>query len=102
MAKMHFSTQVGDDTPFICHSWMLYPENKYILPVTTNVHRFMSRFDIFDSANDPGLEDLWRIFDTDEKNPDLLPTNSRMRRAYVDHLKKGGAIGWGHGVFFLK
>ena len=101
MAKEYFGDQVGEDCPFICHSWMLYPGNKYILPETTNVHRFMSRFDIFDSADDPNLDDLWRIFDTDEKNPDFLPTNTSMRRAYVEHLKKGNVIGWGHGVFFF-
>lgn len=101
MAKKYFGEQVGEDCPFICHSWILYPGNKIILPETTNVHRFMSRFDIFDSAEDPNLEDLWRIFDTDEKNPDMLPTDTSMRRAYVNHLKNGGQIGWGYGVFFL-
>lgn len=101
LAKEYFKGQVADPTPFICHSWMLYPGNKDILPDSTNVHRFMSRFDVFDSADDPALEDLWRIFDTDEKNPDLLPTETRMRRAYVAHLKNGGKLGWGQGVFFL-
>ncbi len=101
MAKEYFGDQVGEGCPFICHSWMLYPGNRSILPETTNVHRFMSRFDIFDSADDPNLEDLWRIFDTDEKNPDMLSTDTSMRRAYVNHLKNGGQIGWGHGVFFL-
>ena len=101
MAKSYFADEVGQDCPFICHSWMLYPDNKRILPDDTNVHRFMSRFDIFDSADDPNLEDLWRIFDTDVKDPDILPTDTRMRRCYVNHLKNGGKLGWGHGVFFL-
>lgn len=101
-AKEHFKGQVDDCCPFICHSWMLYPGNKNILPDDTNVHRFMSRFDIFDSGDCPNHDDLWRIFDTDEKNPDMLPTDTRMRRAYVDHLKNGGVLGWGHGVFFLE
>lgn len=101
MAKEFFADKVDSNTPFICHSWMLYPGNKYILPETTNVHRFMSRFDVFNWADDPELEDLWRIFDTDEKDPLLLPADTRMRRAYIDHLKNGGKLGWGHGVFFL-
>ena len=101
MAKVYFADEVGEDCPFICHSWMLYPGNLTILPEDTNVHRFASRFDIFNYADDPSLEDLWRIFDTDEKDPDRLSTASRMRRAYVEHLKKGGQLGWGHGVFFL-
>ena len=102
MAKEFFAADVSSgECAFICHSWILYPGNKQILPESTNVYKFMSRFDIFNSADDPTLEDLWRIFDTDEKNPDLLPDNTSMRRAYIYHLKKGGVIGWGHGVFFL-
>lgn len=101
MAKEFFKEQFGERCPFICHSWMLYPGNLNILPQDTNVHRFCSRFDIFNWADDQNLEDLWRIFDTDEKNPDLLPADTRMRRAYINHLKNGGKLGWGHGVFFL-
>ena len=101
MAKEYFKGEVSEPCPFICHSWMLYSGNKDILPEDTNVRKFMSRFDLFDHADDPNLEDLWRIFDTDEKDPNKLPTDSRMRKAYVDHLKNGGQIGWGHGVFFL-
>ena len=101
MAKEYFKGEVGEPCPFICHSWMLYSGNKDILPEDTNVYKFMSRFDLFDHGDDPNLEDLWRIFDTDEKDPNKLPTDSRMRKAYVDHLKNGGQIGWGHGVFFL-
>lgn len=101
MAKEFFADQLKGECAFVCHSWMLYPGNKQILPDSTNVYKFMSRFDIFNSADDPNLEDLWRIFDTDEKNPDLLKTDTSMRRAYVNHLKSGGTLGWGHGVFFL-
>ena len=101
MAKKFFASAVSDPTPFICHSWMLYPDNKTILPEDNNVHRFMSRFDIFDWANDPNTEDLWRLFDTDDKNPDNLPSDTRMRRAYINRLRDGGPFGWGHGVFFL-
>ncbi len=102
MAYEYFGDQVEEGCPFICHSWMLYPKNKQILPDSTNVYRFMSRFDIFDFGECPDHDDLWRIFDTDEKNPDNLPTDTRMRRAFVDHLKNGGVLGWGHGVFFYK
>ncbi len=102
MARDYFGDQVAEGCPFICHSWMLYPGNLTILPDSTNVHKFASRFDIFDSADDPDLEDLWRIFDTDEKDPDRLPTDTTMRRCYVNHLKNGGKLGWGHGIFFYE
>ena len=101
MAREHFRELVDDSCPFVCHSWMLYPKNKEILPEDTNVYRFMSRFDIWNSGDNPNHNDLWRIFDTDEKDPNLLPTDTRMRRAYVNHLKNGGVLGWGQGVFYL-
>ncbi len=101
MAKSFFGDKVDDPTPFICHSWMLYPDNRYILPEDNNVHSFMSRFDIFEFADDPKIEDLWRLFDTDEKNPDLLVGDTRMKRAYIARLREGKPLGWGQGVFFL-
>lgn len=101
-AKEYFKNEVEECCPFICNSWMLYPGNRDILPDDTNVYRFMSRFDIYDFGDNPNHVDLWRIFDTDETNPELLPANTRMRRAYINHLKNGCTIGWGRGVFFLE
>lgn len=102
LAKEFFKKDISAPCAFVCHSWMLYPENLRILPEDTNVYSFCRRFDIFDSANVENHEDLWRIFDTDEKDFERLPTNTRMRKAYVEHLKKVGYIGWGQGVFFLE
>ena len=100
MAAEFFKDQIGDNVAFICHSWMLYPANMDILSERNNVRRFMSRFDVFDYADDPNLEDLWRLFDTDEKDPGRLCADTGMKRAYVERLKSGGSLGWGHGVFF--
>ena len=101
MAKEFFADALGDDVAVTCHSWLLYPENEKILPAHTNVYKFMKRFDIVASKTDRHRTDLWRLFDTDEKNIDRLPADSSMRRAYVAHLKGGGKVGWGYGVFFL-
>lgn len=96
-AREFFKDQVGENGQFICYSWMLYPENKYILSPHTNTYRFMMEYDVVDSEINNG-EDLWRLFDTDEMNPNRLPTDSSMRRSYVEHLKKGGRVGCGYGV----
>lgn len=97
MAREFFKSEVGENGHFICHSWLLYPEHANILPKHTNVYRFFSEFDVFEYADNEG-EDLWRLFDTEERNPDRLPTNTSMRRNYVEHMKKGGLVGWGLGV----
>ncbi len=98
-AREFFKEQVGENCPFVCFSWLLYPENKTILPPHTNTYQFISEYDIIDWETNNG-EDLWRLFDTEEKNPDRLPTDTSMRRCIVEHLKKGGRVGCGFGVRF--
>ncbi len=91
--------QKGEPLVFICSSWLLYPEHERILPAHSNIRGFMHRFDIYRSGISGGDHpDLWRLFDTMEKHPDRLPTDSSLRRAYVAHLKNGGKTGWGCGV----
>lgn len=96
-AREFFKAEVGDNPAFICHSWLLYPENKRILQPHTNVYRFLSEYDIVEWHDNNG-EDLWRLFDTDEKDPTKLPTNGSLREGYVEHLKRGGKVGVGVGI----
>ena len=101
LAKNFFRGQVADPTPFVCGSWLLYPENKRILSEKSNTYRFMERFDILRSRVDKNRDNLWRLFDTKEVCVDKLPTDTSFRRRYAEHLKKGGKLGSGYGVFFL-
>ena len=96
-AREFFKAEAGENCPFICHSWLLFPEHANILPKHTNVYRFFSEFDVFESGENEG-DDLWRLFDTEDRNPYRLPTDSSLRRNYVEHMKKGGKLGWGLGV----
>ncbi|MBO5269586.1 MAG: hypothetical protein J6B77_02290 [Clostridia bacterium] len=96
-ARAFFRDEVGERCPFVCHSWLLYPKNKELLSPHSNTYRFMSEYEIIASGDNLG-EDLWRLFDTDEKHPDRLPADTSFRRAYAEHLKKGGRVGWGLGV----
>lgn len=97
MARAFFKDEVGERAAFVCSSWLLYPENKKILPSHTNTYRFLSEYDVVSWSTNTG-EDLWRLFDTDEKNPDRLPTNGSLRACYVAHLKQGGRVGTGLGI----
>ena len=100
-AKKFFAEETEGVCAFVCHSWLLYPEHEAILSHSSNVYRFMKRFDIIKSGISQSKGDLWRLFDTDEKNPERLPADTSMRRAYINHLKNGGNVGWGFGVFVL-
>ena len=100
-AKEIFKDKLGENVAFVCHSWLLYPENKDILSKHTNTYKFMERFEIIESEINNENDELWRLFDTYEQNPDRLPADSSMRRAYISHLKAGGKTGSGYGIFFL-
>lgn len=96
-AREFFKDEVGANCPFVCHSWLLYPDIKNFVPAHTNTYRFLSEYDVVEWDHNDG-EDLWRLFDTDEKNPARLPTDTTLRRCFAEHLKRGGRVGWGMGV----
>lgn len=100
-AKTFFAKETGEVCAFVCSSWLLYPEHEQMLSHESNVYKFMKRFDMIRSGTSKDRGDLWRLFDTDEKRWDRLPADTSLRRTYVEHLKKGGQVGWGHGVFIL-
>ena len=102
--KTHFNELFGGDyVPFTCNSWLLYPENRDILPKTSNVLRFAERFNLvewgeFDDFNaiSPWVFDKERIED-----PADIPENTAMQRALKRRLKDGKKLGWGFGAFFF-
>ena len=102
LAAEFFADKVDASPPFVCNSWLLYPENKKILAPTSNTYKFIERFYIIRTAVDKSLNNLWRLFDTDEKDPKKLPCDSSMRRAFAEHLIGGGKMGTAYGVFFYE
>lgn len=101
MAKAFFGDAVGDPCPFVCHSHLLYPQQEKFLPKHTNTYKFFKSFDVFESSIDKSRNNLWRLFDTQEKHLDKLPADTSMRRAYIEHMRAGGKMGLGRGVLFI-
>ncbi len=100
-AKEFFADEVNPCV-FVCSSWLLYPENETILSPLSNTYKFMKRFDIISSKIKKDKNDLWRLFDTDEKNPARLVAKNKMQEAYKAHLLNGGKLGSGFGVYVYK
>ena len=104
-AKAFFGPQLPEgqcpngQVPFVCHSWLLYPRMNEFVSEKSNVRNFMEEFEIL-SWDDSDGESLWCLFDTNERNPDRLPTDTSLRRAFVERLKSGGRVGWGYGILF--
>ena len=87
---------------FVCQSWLLYPAHRNFLSSRSNLIAFMDRFEIIESKDyEDGHPQLWRLFDRNyDGNPDHLPYDTSLRRAYVDRIRQGGKTGEGYGLFF--
>lgn len=91
----------GEPTVFVCDSWLLDPESDTFLP-PCNITRFKHNFDIIDSCVDEAFHDKWRVFGRDsEKDAEHLPRRTSIQRAYAEHLKQGGSVRTGYGVFLF-
>ena len=85
---------------FNCHSWLFFPRNKEVLNEKSNLYAFMKDYDIFQSGEYEDYSQAWRLFDClYEGDPERMPQDSSLRRAYVDWMRKGEKIGWGWGVY---
>lgn len=87
---------------FVCNTWLLYPGNKEFIPEKSNLRAFMENYDIVKFRDDPKRGWLWRLFDTMEQNPDRLPADTSLRRAYINRIKAGGLTGSGSGVYIYQ
>lgn len=98
-----FFKDLRGDGPLVCkcHSWLLYPEYKNVLPATSNIVSFMDDFTIVE-VDDGSFEDGWRVFGPDAGKPAAdLPENTSMQRAFKKHLMAGGKTGCGLGILLF-
>ncbi|MBQ4064770.1 MAG: DUF5596 domain-containing protein [Clostridia bacterium] len=105
LAADFFRPHIGENPlVFVCHSWLLYPAQRDFLPKHSNLLSFMDRFELLEWKDfEDGHPQLWRLFDRAyDGNPDHLPYDTSLRRAYVDRIKQGGKTGEGYGLFFYE
>ena len=80
---------------FICHSWLLSPHLKKILPPESNIIRFQSEYTIHKTlTEDRGIYEY--IFKVPEGKE--LPQDTSLQRAVKKLLDEGGHIGLGEGI----
>ena len=78
---------------FVCHSWLLWPDQEDFLPRKCNVLPFMRDYTIVDKWPDQG-SNLWRAFYVKYTgNPAMLPRNGSFQRAWAEYLENGGECG---------
>ena len=71
-----------------------------MLKSDSNILAFMNDYTLVASGEYGSYGEVWRLFDKNyDGDPSHLPTDSSLRRAYVDIISRGERTGWGKGVF---
>ncbi|MBR3592499.1 MAG: DUF5596 domain-containing protein [Clostridia bacterium] len=98
-AAVFFKEEFHENIIFICNSWLLYPWNREVLKNGSNLAQFYDDFTIVSSGEYQNYSEAWRLFDClYDGNPDNLPADTSLRRAYIERIKSGKPIGHGTGV----
>ena len=87
----------GKDLPFVCHSWLLFPDLKNLLDENSNIIRFQEMFDI-QSVDFEFREGEERIFGKVLENPQMYPEKTSLQREARKWLIQGNRLGSGLGV----
>lgn len=103
LAKDFFVSKINGPVAFTCSSWLLFPRHREMLKDSSNILAFMNDYDLVTSGEYDNYNEVWRLFDKNyDGDPSHLPTDSSLRRAYVDLISRGEKTGWGKGVFVFK
>lgn len=82
-----------------CSSWLLYPEFEDVFVKGGNVSEFRTFFDVISKVDNEEFEDCWRVFKVGKiESLEGLPTQTRLQRNMLAHLKNGKKTGDGFGV----
>ena len=101
-----FRKDLGDKICFVCESWMLYPVHRDFIPATDVVDQpVLTVMDCFHLVSHKALRnnpDYWYIFNRFYKKDDKedLFIDTPLEIKYAEHIKKGGSMGRGTGIFF--
>ncbi len=99
MAQEFFKDEFQGEVIFICNSWLLYPWNRSVYKDGSNLAQFYDDFTIVSSAEYQNYSEVWRLFDCIyDDNPDNLPNDTSLRRAFIERIKSGQPVGHGTGV----
>ena len=85
-----------------CESWLLYPDFEDVFVTGGNIHEFRTFFDVIDRIDTEEFENCWRVFKVGKiTDLDSLPTETRLQRNMLSHIKNGGKVGDGFGVLIF-
>ena len=86
--------------PVYCHSWLLSPQLKTLLPENANILQFQKLFRI-DPQGVPGKDVLLWVFKNPRLPPEEYPENTSLQRRLKEFLLSGGEFLEGRGYLQL-
>ncbi len=93
----------GEPILIVCQSWLLFPKHDEVLNENSNMLAFAHDYTPIKTYYFDDYSPLWRTFDKRYTgNPDEMPADTTLRRAYIDWLKKGEPIGSTYGVIIYE
>ena len=93
----------GAPVAFYCSSWLLFDRHREMLKPESNIRRFVEDFDIVETGEYKDYGEVWRLFDKRYTgDPDGMPADTSLRRAYVALMKRGEKTGFSKGVFLYR
>lgn len=84
---------------FVCHSWLLEPSLRDVLPPGSNILRFQEHFHIFHTTPESRQAEE-RIFVTVQDDASKYEERTALQRRAKAYLMSGNTLGMGHGIAF--
>lgn len=81
---------------FRCHSWLLSPQLKELLPENARIIRFQNLFTVY--AQDPERQAEERVFGFLAEDPADYPENTALQRSLKEALLAGTSVNMGLGI----
>lgn len=84
------------NVPYVCHSWLLSPALRELLPESSNIIKFQNLFTITETDKSSTNFLMW-IFKKADIPVENLPEDTTLQRNVKKYLMSGGQIGEGSG-----
>jgi len=96
-APAFFRTYFGREfTLFHCHSWLLSPDLKALIPKSSRIMKFQNLFHVYGADSERQAEE--RVFGFLSEDPSTYPENTSLQCAVKQHLLRGNAVNMGVGI----
>ena len=88
--------------PIVCHSWLLDPAFREILPEQSHIRQFNELYTIVFSDPSPTFNNAWRVFYRDAEKPvNEWAEDTSLKRTIKQYLLAGNVMQTGFGIIFF-